>query len=123
MDLFAILVLAAAHALVDTFALMIQPLWPDLQTRFSLSDPAIQAVYLLWTLCTSMTQFLFAWLGDRRQARWLVWGGMTSAVCCIGMLGRCESAPQLALVLLLGGLGVGAFHPEAAALEIGRAHV
>jgi FSR family fosmidomycin resistance protein-like MFS transporter len=115
-DVFAILLLAMAHALVDTFALMIQPLWPDLQTNLSLSDPAIQAVYLLWTLCTSMTQFVFAYLGDRRQVRWLIWGGTTLAVLSIGMIGQCSNAAQLVCLLIIGGLGVGAFHPEAAAL-------
>lgn len=116
MDAAAITWLAVAHCLIDTFALMIQPLWPDLQARLAMSDPGTQVVYLLWSLSTSLSQFGFGIWADRYGARWMVGGGLVVAIVAISLIGLASTPAALVALLFVAGLGIGAFHPEAAAM-------
>ncbi len=45
-----LLLLAFAHVVVDTVALALQPLWPDLRSRLALGDGEFQAAYVLWNV-------------------------------------------------------------------------
>jgi FSR family fosmidomycin resistance protein-like MFS transporter len=107
--------LAALHALVDTFALFLQPLWPDLQQSLGLGEGSVQWAYISWSLATSLSQLFFGYFGDRYRGRWLLWAGPLLGMVCVSMVGWIDSFFWLNCVLLLGGLGVAAFHPEAAA--------
>jgi FSR family fosmidomycin resistance protein-like MFS transporter len=105
-----------AHALVDIFASMIQPLWPDLQYTLALDEGTIQWAFVTWSLATSVSQLLFGYWGDRGRSRWLIWVGPALGVLCLSCIGLARSLAQLNLLLIIGGLGIAAFHPEAAAL-------
>jgi FSR family fosmidomycin resistance protein-like MFS transporter len=112
--------LTAAHLLVDTFAASVHPLWPDLERRLGGGPGMIQAAFLLWSLTTSASQLVFGYLGDRHRGDWLLWAGPMVGVACMGAIGLSDSLPALGGLLILGGLGVAAFHPEAAA-AVGQA--
>src|SRR4051812_26173644 len=79
----AIVLLMLAHGLVDAFASMIQPLWPDLQRGLSLGDGSVQWAYVTWSLATSVSQLLFGYWGDRARRRWLIWAGPAVGVICL----------------------------------------
>src|SRR5262249_25574303 len=111
-----LLILALLHALVDAFAAMIQPLWPDLQRGLGIGDAAMQGVFVLWSLATSVSQLGFGYLGDGGRQRWWLWAGTGLGVLCMSGVGLAGSLPALAALILVGGLGIAAFHPEAAAL-------
>ena len=108
--------LTATHFLVDVVASTVTPLWPSLQSRLALGDGAIFGVYLAWTIATSVSQLLFGWLGDRLCGRWWLWVGPLAAVVCVSSIGLVSSPLAVAGLLVIGGLGIAAFHPEAAAL-------
>lgn len=108
--------LAAAHLLVDAVAAFVQPLWPSLKQRLSLSDDTINMAFMCWSLATSIPQILFALLGQRSAWSGLVWAGPAIAAVCIGCVGWADSAWSLFFLLFVGGLGIAAFHPEAAVL-------
>ena len=110
-----LLTLALLHALVDAFALFVQPLWPDLQRGFGRRPEDIQWAYVSWTLATSFSQLAFGYLGDRWHSKWLLWLGPVVSMVCVCSIGLFESFLAVNGVLFLGGLGVAAFHPEAAA--------
>lgn len=111
-----LLFIAFAHLVVDTVALSVQPLWPDLRSRLTLGDGEFQTVYLLWNVANSLLQLPIAYWADRRDARWLVWAGPVVGTACVGCVGFADSFSALCLLLVLGGVGMAAFHPEAAAL-------
>jgi FSR family fosmidomycin resistance protein-like MFS transporter len=111
-----LLLLVLAHALVDVFASMIQPLWPDLQHRLALDEGTIQWAFVTWSLATSVSQLLFGYWGDRGRRRWLIWAGPALGVLCLSCIGLARSLAELNVLLVVGGLGIAAFHPEAAAL-------
>ena len=111
-----LLLLTLTHGLVDAFAAMVQPLWPDLQSSLAVNDATMQGLFVLWNLATSVSQLAFGYWGDRARGRWMVWAGTAVAVIGMSMLGQARSVPTLGALLVLSGLGVAAFHPEAAAL-------
>jgi FSR family fosmidomycin resistance protein-like MFS transporter len=111
-----LLLLVLAHGLVDLFASMIQPLWPDLQRTLALDEGTIQWAFVTWSLATSVSQLLFGYWGDRGRSRWLIWAGPALGVLCLSCIGLARSLVELNLLLVVGGLGIAAFHPEAAAL-------
>lgn len=80
-----------------------------------LGDGEFQTVYLLWNVANSMLQLPIAYWADRRDARWLVWAGPIVGTACVGCVGFADSFGALCLLLMSGGVGMAAFHPEAAA--------
>lgn len=111
----ALLTLALLHALVDAFALFVQPLWPDLQRGFGRRPEDVQWAYVSWSLATSFSQLAFGYIGDRWHSKWLLWLGPALGMACVCSIGLLDNFFVLNSVLFLGGLGVAAFHPEAAA--------
>ena len=111
-----LVLLVLMHGLVDAFATSIQPLWPDLQRSLALRGGMIDWAYVAWNLATSVSQLFFGYWGDRGRGRWLFWAGPALAVLCMSSIGLVDSFAMLCVLLILGGLGVAAFHPEAAAI-------
>ena len=107
--------LAAIHFIVDTMAMLINPLWPELGTRLGVGEQGVFLIFMIWSLAVSFTQFLFGYLGDRFSGRLFIWLGPAAAIVCIGSVGWTRSPVLVTLLLVMGGLGVAAFHPEAAA--------
>jgi FSR family fosmidomycin resistance protein-like MFS transporter len=103
------------HALVDAYSQVVTPLWPSLTREFDLSPWGLTLLFGAWQLATSISQPFFGFWGDRFGSRWMVALGPAGAVICLCLLGLSPNAIGLALLLVMGGLGIGAFHPEAAA--------
>jgi FSR family fosmidomycin resistance protein-like MFS transporter len=112
----ALILLALLHGLVDTFALFIQPLWPVLERQLQLDSVSVSIAYVIWNLANSGSQLFWGYLGDRYQGRWLLWMGPLAGIVCVSCLGFATSPWILNALLIVGGLGIAAFHPEAAAL-------
>jgi len=111
-----LLVLSVLHFVVDIIASQLNPLWPGLKQDFRMSDSQISGLYFLWTVTNSASQLGFGLLGDRAFGRWILWGGPALAAVCLGSIGLTSSPLVLSLLIVLGGLGIAAFHPEGATL-------
>lgn len=107
---------AALHCLVDLVAGSLNPLWPLFDGHFKLTPWQGAGLFFLWQMTTSLSQFFFGMWGDRFNSRWLLWAGPLAAVVCLGSIGLTRSPIILAQLLVISGLGIAAFHPEAAAL-------
>ena len=66
------------------------------------------------TVLSSVAQPAFGWLTDQRPRRWLIGAGMGTAAVGVGLSGLFSGYVLTWLVIALSGLGVAAFHPEAA---------
>lgn len=109
-----LLCLALVHTLVDAFAIVIEPLWPRVGQSFELGAAGIGWLMLMWAVTTSGSQVLFGYLRDRFGTPYILVLGPLMAVVAISAIGIAPSATILFAALLLGGLGIGAFHPEGA---------
>jgi FSR family fosmidomycin resistance protein-like MFS transporter len=110
----ALLCLALIHTLVDGYAQVVSPLWPWLTKEFELAPWLFGLVFAVWQLSTSVSQPVFGYWGDRFNSRWLVGLGPALAIACLSLVGWAGGPASLLLLLVVGGLGIGAFHPEAA---------
>jgi FSR family fosmidomycin resistance protein-like MFS transporter len=111
--------LALLHTLVDASALLIEPLWPELQRVFGLAAVAAMSVtFVVQSLPASVSQGVFGYLCDRRTSPRILYVGPIMAIVCLTMIGVAPTPNKvtLYLLLLIGGIGIGAFHPEAAVL-------
>jgi FSR family fosmidomycin resistance protein-like MFS transporter len=107
--------LGAAHFVVDVVATTVNPLWPYLERHHALEEGGLLWGFVVWSISTSFTQFLFGYFGDRFRGRWLLWTGPLVAIVCLSCIGIAGSPFTLGLLLVVAGLGVAAFHPEGAA--------
>lgn len=111
-----LIVFTALHFLVDTVAGQLSPLWPALKQHYHLGTGGTFWLLLIWTMATSFSQLGFGLLGDSPIGRWLVWLGPVAGAICLGCVGLSDSPIVLAALLICGGLGIAAFHPEGATL-------
>ena len=111
--------LALIHTLVDSASQVVSPLWPRLQREFEFGPWSLPILYAAWQTTASISQPVFGYWGDRFGSRWMLGLGPALVIVCVSLLGFARGPLSLVSLLLVGGLGIGAFHPEAAAGVIG----
>jgi FSR family fosmidomycin resistance protein-like MFS transporter len=111
--------LALAHFSIDAYSSFFSPLLPLLVARLHLSLTRVGALVALASLASSFSQPLFGWLSDRLRRPWFVALGPPIAAVFMASIGLASSFWGLVSLLILGGIGVAAFHPQAAVLASG----
>src|SRR5712692_6605149 len=111
--------LAAAHFSIDAYSSFFSPLLPLLVTRLHLSLTRVGALVALASVASSFSQPLFGFLSDRVHRPWFVAVGPPVAALFLSAIGLAPSFGGLVALLVLGGIGVAAFHPQAAVLASG----
>ena len=109
--------LALLHTIVDTSALLVSPLWDRITLECGLVGISLVAVMLAHSMPTSMAQGVFGFLRERRRMRGLLLVGPTLAAVCLTAIGIAAVDGRvgwLCVLFVVGGVSVGAFHPEAA---------
>ncbi|MEU3647062.1 MFS transporter [Lentzea sp. NPDC034063] len=109
-------VLVAGHAVDDLYQGAVPAVVPFFVLERGYSYLAAAGITVAATLLSSVVQPLFGVLTDRRPMPWLVPVGMTFAGVGIGLSGLSDSYVLTWLAIALSGLGVAAYHPEAARL-------
>lgn len=109
--------LAGGHAVTDTYGhSFLAPMFPLLAAQLHLSLGQIGGLTAMMGLSSSLGQPLWGYVSDRWPRLNLVaLGPAIAAVACCS-IGLVSGYWLLALCLFVTGLGVGAFHPQAAAL-------
>ena len=111
-----ILLMAAAHVMVDGYGNIYAPMLPLLIPRLGLSLAAAGTLTMLFQLAASVAQVGFGHLADRWRPRTLIRVGPVVSVALLSLIGLATTKAALAAILIAGGLGAAAFHPPAAAL-------
>jgi MFS transporter, FSR family, fosmidomycin resistance protein len=109
-----IFALSSGHACVDVAQGAVPALLPFFVHDRGYSYAAASALLLAMTLGSSLIQPLFGHVADGRSLPWLLPGGVVVAGLGISLAGVTSSYPLTFAAIALGGLGVGAYHPEAA---------
>lgn len=103
--------LIAAHATNDAFTSMLAALLPTLQQRFGLSETLLAVLVATLSLSSSVTQPLFGALSDRLGRRVVAALGVVASSGLLSLMAVAPSVWLLFVLLAVGGLGSGAFHP------------
>lgn len=105
---------SAAHVVDDIYQGCIPALLPFFVAERHYSYAAISGLTLAATVLSSVAQPVFGWWTDRSPRRWMVAAGITAAATGVGLAGLFDSYLVTWIVIAVSGLGVAAFHPEAA---------
>ena len=110
--------LTFAHAVVDTYATTLPHLLPLLFRKLVLQTTSWSSLAGLLIAVSgvfnSFSQVVFGRLADRgRIAHFLILGVAIPSICT-SLMGVVPSLLPLMLLLIIGGMGVAAFHPPAA---------
>jgi FSR family fosmidomycin resistance protein-like MFS transporter len=106
--------LSAGHLFTDLNQGAVAALLPFFVSERGLSLAAAGALVLAATLSSSVVQPAFGFFSDKRPLPLLMPGGIVLAGLGIALSGLASSYWAIFAAIVLSGLGVAAFHPEAA---------
>jgi FSR family fosmidomycin resistance protein-like MFS transporter len=109
-----IALISSSHVVNDAYQGVVPALLPFLVAERHYSYAAVSGLTLAATLLSSVAQPLFGWWTDRRPRRWMIPAGILTAATGVASVGLFSSYLLTWLVIALSGLGIAAFHPEAA---------
>ncbi|MDQ6745268.1 MAG: MFS transporter [Actinomycetota bacterium] len=109
-----IAVLACGHGCVDITQGAVPALLPFMIHHRGYSYAEASALVLAMTITSSLIQPLFGHLADRRSLPWLLPGGVVIAGLGTALAGVVHPYWLTFATIALAGVGVGAYHPEAA---------
>ena len=109
-----IALISSAHVVDDAYQGVVPALLPFLVAERHYSYAAVSGLTLAATLLSSVAQPVFGWWTDRRPRRWMIPAGILTAATGVASVGLFSSYLVTWLVIALSGLGIAAFHPEAA---------
>jgi FSR family fosmidomycin resistance protein-like MFS transporter len=104
---------AAGHAVTDVNQSAVPALLPFLVAERGLTFTAASGLVLASTVLSAVVQPSLGHLSDRRRLPWLAPLGLLVAGLGLAAAGLLEGYASLVACLLVSGLGVAAFHPEA----------
>jgi len=107
-------VLSAGHGSADFCQGAIPAMVPFLVSQRGLSLTATTSLLVVMTIASSVLQPLFGWIADRRASAWLAPAALCLAGLGIALVAIADGYVAMLLAATLSGLGVAAFHPEAA---------
>jgi FSR family fosmidomycin resistance protein-like MFS transporter len=108
----AMAALSAGHLATDFANGSLPALLPFLVQRFSLNYVLAGTLMLSSTVSSSVIQPLFGLWSDRRGALWLLPAGVALAGVGIALAADAPSYWLVALLVVVSGIGVAAYHPE-----------
>lgn len=112
----AFAVICAGHFVSDSYSSIIYPLLPLLQAKLSLTTSQVFWLAPLYAVSSSLMQPVYGLISDRYARRvFAVFSPAITAVF-VSMIGLAPSYSVLVLLLVAGGVGIGSFHPQAAAM-------
>ncbi|MBE3074504.1 MAG: MFS transporter [Actinobacteria bacterium] len=106
--------MSAAHVVDDLYQGVVPALLPFFVAERHYSYAAVAGLTLAATALSSVAQPFFGWWTDRQPRRWIIPAGIVTAAIGVGLAGLWSNYLLTWVVLALSGLGVAAFHPEAA---------
>ncbi|HWR06435.1 MFS transporter [Sporomusa sp.] len=105
--------LTLGHLITDFGQGALPVLLPFLKTAFNLTYTQVGVIVLVQNLTSSVIQPVFGYLTDRVSLPWLIPASVLLAGIGLGMIGLMTSYYALLGVVVIGGLGIACFHPQA----------
>lgn len=112
----SVAVISYAHGITDLYANFLPALLPIFVDKFSLSKTSIGVMISIMGISGSMLQVVYGYIGDKWNRKGFLVGGPAIAGIFMCFIGLSPSYPILIMILLIGGMGVSAFHPHAASV-------
>lgn len=114
MDREGLTLLAAGHFVIDASVGAVPALLPVFTAIFALSDLAAAMILGASLLVSSAIQPFFGMAADRRATPAFLWGGVAVGAGGLALAGLAGGYLGVLACIVGSGLGIAAFHPEAA---------
>lgn len=111
-----ITLLSTAHAVLDSYSSFLFQLLPVMTLRLGLKPAQAGLLTPLLMISSSLMQPVYGMISDRYLKRSMAVFGPLVAAVFLSLLGTATSLPMLMAFVVIGGMGVGAFHPQGAAM-------
>src|SRR5262247_418260 len=111
-----ITLLSTEHFVLDSYSSFLFQLLPLMAVKLRLTPAQAGLVPPMLTVTSSLMQPVYGIISDRYLKRSMVVFGPLIAAVFLSCLGTADSLPGLMALVILGGVGVGMFHPQGAAL-------
>ncbi len=115
-DKLTLTVLCAGHFVNDSYSSIIYPLLPLIKLKLGLTSAQIFWLAPLYAVSSSLMQPLYGFISDRYFRRFFAVFGPAITGIFVSMIGLAPSYGILIVLLVAGGIGIGSFHPQAAAM-------
>jgi FSR family fosmidomycin resistance protein-like MFS transporter len=114
MDRGGLTLLASGHFVIDATVGAVPAMIPVFTAVYALSDLAASMILGASLLVSSAIQPLFGWLADRRPTPAFIWAGVAVGAAGLALSGLAGGYLGVLACIVGSGLGIAAFHPEAA---------
>jgi FSR family fosmidomycin resistance protein-like MFS transporter len=114
MDRTGLTMLASGHLVIDAVSGAVPAMLPVFAAVYALSDLAASMILAASLFASSTVQPLFGMLADRRPTPAFLWGGVAVGAAGLAVSGLAGGYLGVLAFIVGSGLGVAAFHPEAA---------
>jgi MFS transporter, FSR family, fosmidomycin resistance protein len=104
--------LALGHLVIDTNQGSLPALLPYLKSVLGLTYTATGVIVLMANITSSLIQPVFGFLADKTARRWILPTSVLLSSVGIALSGVAPSYYVLLALVMIGGFGVAAYHPE-----------
>jgi FSR family fosmidomycin resistance protein-like MFS transporter len=115
-DKLTLAVLCTAHFVNDSYSSIIYPLLPLLAGKLGLSAAQVFWLPPIYSFSSSLLQPVYGFFSDRYARRAFAVLGPALTGAFVSLIGLAPSYAILIVLLVAGGVGIGSFHPQAAAM-------
>ena len=105
--------LTFGHGMADSYSGFINPILPFIVANIGTTLAAATCALSASQLFSSMMQPVFGFIADKWAKRFFIFWGIIMASIFLSLTGLVHNIWQLAVCLILGGIGVGFYHPQA----------
>jgi FSR family fosmidomycin resistance protein-like MFS transporter len=115
-DKLTLATLCAGHFVNDSYSSIIYPLLPLIKIKLGLTSAEVFWLAPLYAISSSLMQPVYGFISDRYFRRFFAVFGPAITGIFVSMIGLAPSYGILIVLLVAGGVGIGSFHPQAAAM-------
>ncbi len=110
--------LTAGHGVTDCYSGFINPILPFIVDKIGVTLAFATLALSISQIFSSIMQPVFGFIADKWRKRFFIFWGIIFASAFLSLTGLVTNFWQLVLCLILGGMGVGFFHPQATGLIV-----
>lgn len=105
--------LILGHLFADSYAGFMSPILPFIAAKIGITMAIATLAFSISHLFSSLMQPIFGFFADRWQKRFFIFWGTLMASVFMSMTGVVQNFWQLVLCLIIGGVGISFYHPQA----------
>jgi MFS transporter, FSR family, fosmidomycin resistance protein len=111
-----ITLLSTAHLVLDSYSSFLFPLLPLLAVKLQLKPAQVGLLTPTLMITSSLMQPVYGMISDRYLKRSMAVFGPLIAAIFLSCIGLADSLAALLAIVICGGIGIGSFHPQSAAI-------